>query len=57
MGFFFRKSFRVGPFRVNVGTGGVGFSFQLFGLTFGLNSRRRPYVRFGRFGFGFYDEL
>lgn len=57
MGFFLRKSFRLGPLRINVSTTGVGFSFQLFGFTLGINSRRRPYVRFGSFGIGYYEQF
>lgn len=57
MGFFFHKSFRLGPFRLNLSRGGFGFSMSLLGFTLGINARRRPYFRFGRFGFGYHEEL
>jgi hypothetical protein len=57
MGFFVRRGFSLGPFRINLSSAGVGFSIRLFGATFGINSRRRPYIRFGKFGLGYYEEF
>jgi hypothetical protein len=52
MGFRYRKSLNLGPFRVNVGTGGVGFSIGGRGLRSGVSSRGRRYTTFGIPGTG-----
>jgi hypothetical protein len=57
VGFFLRRSFRVGPLRVNVSTSGVGYSMSFWFLTLGRNARGRWYFRLGRWGLGYYDEL
>lgn len=52
MGFYFRKSVRVGPFRVNVSRGGVGLSLGAGGLRQSVSSRGRRYTTFGIPGTG-----
>ena len=49
MGWSFNRGFNFGPFRLNVGSGGVGVSVGFSGLRLGLN-RRGVYVHFGRGG-------
>lgn len=44
MGWSFRKSFRAGPFRVNLGKSGVGVSVGGKGFRTGINSRGRKYT-------------
>lgn len=45
MGFFYRKSVKVGPFRVNVSHRGVGLSTGTPGLRVGVNGRGRTYTQ------------
>ena len=52
MGFSFRKSVNVGPFRVNVGRGGVGWSLGAGGFRSGVSSRGRRYSTFSLPGTG-----
>lgn len=53
MGFFYRKSVKVGPFRVNVSHRGVGVSTGVPGLRVGVNSRGRRYTQVSVPGTGF----
>jgi hypothetical protein len=46
MGFQFRKSTRIGPFRVNVSKSGVGWSVGGKGFRTGVSSRGRRYSTF-----------
>ena len=46
MGFSYRKSLNLGPFRVNVGQGGIGWSFGAGGFRSGVSSRGRRYSTF-----------
>lgn len=46
MGFTYRKSVRVGPFRVNVSGAGVGWSVGAGGLRTGVSARGRRYSTF-----------
>jgi len=57
VGFFLRRSFKVGPLRVNVSSGGVGYSVSFWFLTVGKNAHGRWYFRFGKWGIGYYDEF
>lgn len=50
MGFYLRKSFRMGPLRFNLSKGGLGASLGVTGLRLGLTSRGRAYVHAGRGG-------
>jgi hypothetical protein len=52
MGWRFRKSFGRGPFRVNVGKTGVGFSWGIPGLRFGQAADGRMYLSVGIPGTG-----
>ena len=44
MGFYFRKSMSVGPFRVNLSRGGVGWSVGGRGFRTGASGRGRRYT-------------
>lgn len=50
MSFYIRKSFRMGPVRLNVSKGGLGVSAGVRGARLGVNSRGRAYVHAGRHG-------
>ena len=50
MGFYLRKSFRMGPVRLNLSKSGLGFSAGVRGARLGVSSRGRSYVHAGRGG-------
>lgn len=52
MGWSYRKSVGLGPFRVNLSKGGVGFSVGGPGFRTGVNSRGRRYTSFSLPGTG-----
>ncbi len=52
MGFTFRKSVRAGPFRINVGRRGVGYSVGGRGFRTGVSARGRRYTTFSLPGTG-----
>ena len=52
MGFSYRKSVSVGPFRVNVGNSGMGWSVGGKGFRTGVTSRGRRYSTFSIPGSG-----
>lgn len=52
MGFRYRKSMKVGPFRVNVSNSGVGWSVGGAGFRTGRSSTGRSYTRFSLPGSG-----
>ena len=52
MGFYYRKSVNVGPFRVNLGKSGIGYSVGTRGFRTGLSSRGRRYTTFSLPGTG-----
>jgi hypothetical protein len=52
MGFSYRKSVRLGPFRVNVGNSGLGWSVGTKGFRTGVTSRNRRYSTFSAPGTG-----
>ena len=52
MGFFYRKSFNLGPFRVNIGKSGLGYSVGGRGFRVGTSSRGRKYTSFSIPGTG-----
>ena len=52
MGFFYRKSVNLGPFRVNLSCSGVGYSVGGRGFRVGKSSRGRRYTAFSVPGTG-----
>jgi hypothetical protein len=52
MGFTYRKSVRVGPFRINASRRGVGYSVGGRGFRTGVSSRGRRYTTFSVPGTG-----
>jgi hypothetical protein len=52
MGWSYRKSVKLGPFRVNVGSKGIGYSVGASGFRIGANSRGRKYTTFSIPGTG-----
>ena len=52
MGINFRKSFRLGPFQVNVGKSGVGYSVGRPGIRVGRSAKGRRYTTFSIPGTG-----
>src|SRR6266478_2368911 len=56
MGFYLRKSIRVGPLRFNLSSSGIGVSAGIPGLRFGTGPRGN-YVHMGRGGFYFRKTL
>ena len=52
MGFQYRKSIGLGPFRVNIGKSGVGYSVGGRGFRTGVNARGKRYTTFSLPGTG-----
>ena len=52
MGFYYRKSVNLGPFRVNIGKSGLGYSIGGRGFRVGKSSRGRKYTSFSIPGTG-----
>ncbi|MGB7768374.1 MAG: DUF4236 domain-containing protein [Verrucomicrobiia bacterium] len=52
MGFYYRKSIGLGPFRVNLSKSGVGYSVGGPGFRTGVSSTGRKYSTFGIPGTG-----
>lgn len=52
MGFYYRKSARLGPFRINLSKSGVGYSVGGRGFRTGVSSRRSRYTTFSLPGTG-----
>jgi hypothetical protein len=50
MGWFLRKSFKLGPVRLNLSKSGLGASAGVKGLRVGLDAKGRRYVAGGRGG-------
>ena len=57
MGFFIRKSLRLGPIRFNLSKSGVGTSIGVKGFRVGEDARGRDYVQGGRGGLYFRENL
>jgi len=57
MGFFIRKSVRLGPVRFNLAKSGIGTSIGVRGLRVGQDARGRGYVFGGRGGLYFRERL
>ncbi|HWP59686.1 MAG TPA: DUF4236 domain-containing protein [Candidatus Acidoferrales bacterium] len=56
MGFYIRKSIKLGPLRVNLSKSGVGFSAGVKGARVGVDARGKRYLHLGRGGF-YYREV
>ena len=52
MGFYYRKSVSVGPFRVNLSKSGVGYSIGGKGFRTGVSAGGKRYTTFGIPGTG-----
>ena len=52
MGFYYRRSINLGPFRINVGSGGVGYSVGGRGFRVGQSGSGRSYTTFSLPGTG-----
>ena len=52
MGFYYRKSLRYGPFRVNLSKSGIGYSVGGPGFRMGTSARGRRYSTFSIPGTG-----
>jgi hypothetical protein len=50
MGFYIRKSFRIGPLRLNVSKSGLDASVGTKGARLGLSSKGKLYTHLGRWG-------
>jgi len=57
MPFYLRKSFRMGPVRLNLSKSGLGLSGGVKGARLGVNSRGRAYVHGGRHGMYYRKQL
>lgn len=52
MGFYYRRSVSIGPFRINLGSGGVGYSVGGRGFRVGRSASGRRYTTFSLPGTG-----
>ena len=57
MGWFLRKSFRVGPLRLNLSKRGIGASVGVKGARLGVDATGTPYAAGGRHGLYFRESL
>jgi hypothetical protein len=57
MGWFLRKSFRVGPLRLNLSKRGIGASVGVNGARLGVDAAGKPYAAGGRHGIYFRERL
>ena len=57
MGWFLRKSFRVGPLRLNLSKRGIGASVGVKGARLGVDATGKPYAAGGRYGIYFRESL
>lgn len=57
MGFYLRKSIRLGPIRLNLSKSGVGVSAGVTGLRVGVRPDGRQYVHAGRYGVYYRENL
>ncbi|MBI4524042.1 MAG: DUF4236 domain-containing protein [Deltaproteobacteria bacterium] len=48
MGFYIRKSLKLGPIRLNFSKSGVGLSAGVTGARFAVNARGKKYIHLGR---------
>lgn len=57
MGFYIRKSFKLGPLRFNLSKSGVGMSAGVKGARVGINAKGKKYVHVGRGGIYYRQSL
>lgn len=57
MGFFFRRSARAGPFRLNFSKSGIGASLGVKGARFTMTPRGTTYITVGTHGFYYRETL
>jgi hypothetical protein len=57
MGFYIRKSFKLGPIRFNLSKSGVGVSAGVKGARVGINARGKKYIHLGRGGIYYRQTL
>jgi hypothetical protein len=57
MGYYIRKSVRLGPVRLNLSKSGIGASFGVRGLRYGVRPDGRAYVHAGRYGLYYRQTL
>ena len=57
MGWFLRKSFRVGPLRLNLSKRGIGALVGVKGTRLGVDATGKPYTAGGRYGLYFRQRL
>jgi hypothetical protein len=57
VGFFIRKSVRLGPVRFNLSRSGIGTSIGVRGLRVGQDARGHPYLFAGRGGLYYRERL
>lgn len=57
MPFYFRKSVKLGPIRLNFSKSGIGTSVGVKGLRYGVRPNGRAYVHAGRYGIYYRQEL
>ena len=57
MGFYIRKSLRLGPIRLNFSKTGVGLSTGVKGARIGIDARGKRYLHLGRGGFYYRETL
>jgi hypothetical protein len=51
MGFYLRRSIKLGPIRLNLSKSGIGVSAGIKGFRYGIRPDGRAYVHAGRHGF------
>jgi hypothetical protein len=57
MGFYIRKSFKVGPIKLNLSKSGIGTSVGVKGFRVGQRPNGRQYVHAGRYGVYYKKDL
>jgi hypothetical protein len=57
MGWFLRKSFRIGPVWLNLSKRGIGASEGVKGARLGVDATGKPYAAGGRYGLYFRERL
>ena len=57
MGFYLRKSLKLGPIRLNFSKSGVGVSAGVTGARVGVNAKGKKYVHVGRGGIYYRQTL
>jgi hypothetical protein len=57
MGFYIRKSLKLGPIRLNFSKSGVGVSGGIKGARIGVDARGKKYLHLGRGGFYYRETL